>query len=117
MCARQRPRIFPKKKSRVSKELKGCLNEKKMAFCHGVTELSEKNKIEMTTGKMRQAWEGLNALMGVARKKEQCSVSNSQSFANELNVYYCRFDCVVPVCDCVKPKKGHWPRRTTGTCP
>lgn len=84
-----------------------------MAFYCGVTGFSEKKettkrkiRLKSSAVNIKQAREGLNALLGVAREKEECSVSN---FANELNVYYSRFDCVVPVCDCVKPKKATGP--------
>lgn len=66
--------IFPNSHSWVSKELKICLNERKIAFCTGNTELlcekrrtlrrkDFKAKTTFLTGNVRQAWEGPNTLM------------------------------------------------------
>ncbi len=96
-------KIFPNNKSWVSKQLKTCLNERKVAFCSGNLELMQekrrqlrgntfkakieyKNKIESKyfSGNIKQAWEGLNTLMGKNSKKGDSLVCNSQGFVDEL---------------------------------
>ncbi|MBN3295162.1 SUN2 protein, partial [Amia calva] len=75
-------RIFPNNKLWVSKDLKWCLNEKRMASCKGDSRmfcekrrdwekikkgtLDYNDKIErkLCTCNVRQPWEGLNAMMG-----------------------------------------------------
>lgn len=81
-------KMFSNNKPWVSKQLKMCLNERKVAFRSGNTELlcekrrqlrgsslkgklDFKNKIEgsFLTGNVRQAWKGLNTLMGRQKKR------------------------------------------------
>ncbi len=61
-----------------------------------------KTKIEgnFFTGNVRQAWEGLNTLMGRSNKKDNSSVRNCQTFINDLNIFYCRFDTVEGKTEC-----------------
>lgn len=48
-----------------------------------------KNKVEskFITGNIKQAWEGLNILIGRSSKKSYSHVSNSQNFINDLNIF------------------------------
>lgn len=106
-------RIFPNNKPWVSKQLKTCLNERKIAFCSGNMELVQekrkqlrgdilkakteyKNTIESKffSGNIKQAWEGLNILMGKSCNKSNSSVACSQSLVDEMNTFFCRFDTV-----------------------
>ncbi len=97
---------FTNNKPWVSRQLKICLNERKVAFCYRNTELlcvkrrqlrgeilkaklDFKTKIEgiFLTGNVRQAWEGLSTLMGRSNKKDNSSVRNCQTFINDLNIF------------------------------
>ncbi len=61
-----------------------------------------KNKVEnkFSTGNVRQAREGLNTRMSRASKKADTPVNTSESFLNELNTFYCRFDTVDDRTEC-----------------
>lgn len=48
--------------------------------------------MKFCTGNVRQAWEGFNALKSRAGKKQECSVANGPFIANQLNLFYSRFD-------------------------
>lgn len=51
-----------------------------------------KDKVENSfcTGNPRQAWEGVNKMMGGPKRQEDLAMDIS--FANDLNVFYGRFD-------------------------
>lgn len=103
-------KIFPNNKPWLSSDLKQCLNDKKLAFLRGDTEgvkdkkrelrakiqkakTDFKDKVENSfcTGNPRQAWEGLNKMMGRRPKILEDSAMDV-SFANDLNQFYGRFD-------------------------
>ena len=113
-------RIFSNNKPWITKELKQCLNEKKMAFLQGdrqkVRELEKefraklkkakldyKDKVERTFkyGNAREAWKGLNAMMGRKQKQQHVQSEDVLKFANDLNAFYARFDVrdFKPDCD------------------
>lgn len=112
-------KIFPNNKPWVSKQLKIHLNERKTAFCSGNMELAQekrkqlrgsihkakieyKNKIEgkFFSGNIKQAWEGLNTLMGKSCKNGDSTVVCSQSLVDEMNMFFCRFDVVDDKAEC-----------------
>lgn len=80
-------KMFLSNKPWVSKQLNSCLNERRIAFCNGNMELlCEKRrqlreeifkaKIDFKnkgTADIRQAWDGLNILMGRSSKKSNIS--------------------------------------------
>ena len=104
-------RIYCNNKPWINKNLKECLNQKKIAFLQGdkqrvrllgrefrskskTAKLEYKNKVEekFRGGNVRQAWSGLNAMMGRQQKHQKIQCDNPISFANELNSFYARFD-------------------------
>lgn len=104
-------RIYQNNKNWFTKDLKVCLNERKVAFTTGDKELVReknrelrgkiksakleyKNKIESKffKGNVKQAWEGLNVMMGRKGKKTNPTQFHNASFADELNVFFGRFD-------------------------
>lgn len=110
-------KIFPNK-SWVSKEFKSCLAERRAAFLSGdmglvqakrrelrgkilKAKIEYKNKTEQkfVNGNVRQAWAGLNTLMGREKVRDDC-VSDSPIFVNELNKFYCRFDTFDDSAEC-----------------
>jgi len=91
--------------------MKHCLNNKKAAFLQGDThrvrelnselrrmtrlaKLHYKNKVEekFTNGNAREAWQGLNTMMGRAQKPAQIQCSDPATFAEQLNIYYSIFN-------------------------
>ena len=46
----------------------------------------------MTEGKGREAWDGLNTMMGRKVKKQGMKCDDPLTFANDLNLFYSRFD-------------------------
>ena len=104
-------KIYPNNKPWVTKDLKQCLNEKKAAFLSGdrqkVKELDKefkrkariakreyKDKVEdkFVTGNASEAWRGLNTMMGRSQKQNRVQCNDSETFANDLNQFYARFD-------------------------
>lgn len=104
-------RIYPNNKPWITKELKQCLNEKKIAFLQGdrqkVRELEKefrakvkkakldyKDKVEQRFrwGNARVAWKGLNVMMGRKQKQQRLQCEDNLKFANDLNAFYARFD-------------------------
>lgn len=53
-----------------------------------------KNKVEQRfcTGNAKQAWEGLNSIMGREGKKQSVNVADCGKFVNDLNIFYGRYD-------------------------
>ena len=105
--------MFPNNKPWISKELKCVLNEKKLAFlnnddakakeCNKIfrSKVNEakrryKNTIESKLiFDARSAWQGLNIMMGRKTRQEKTySPADPSTFANELNLFYARFDTV-----------------------
>jgi hypothetical protein len=104
-------RFFSNNKPWITKDLKQCLNEKKAAFLRGdeqkVRELEKefrrkaraaklhyKSKVEekFATGNARDAWKGLNVMMGRGEGKQKIQCDDETVFANDLNTFYSRFD-------------------------
>lgn len=105
-------RVFPNNKPWLTKDMKRCLNDKKTAFLRGDTEgvknkrkelrakiqrakMDFKHKVEdqFCTGNPRQAWKGLNTLMGRRSKGgDDDDLLDTPSFVNDLNRFYGRFD-------------------------
>jgi len=114
--------MFPNNKPWLSKDLKGCLNEKKLAFLKGDTVLYRekerefrsklrkaksdfKDKVEQSfcVGNAKQAWDGLNAMMGRDKSKQNVHLNEDCSqFVNDLNTHYGRFDTSDHYEDCEK---------------
>ncbi|XP_055498465.1 uncharacterized protein LOC129701356 [Leucoraja erinacea] len=108
-------KLYPNNKPWVTKDLKQCLNNKNVAFLQGdkhrvkqynselrrktrLAKLHYKNKVEekFTTGNAREAWQGLNSMMGRAQKPALFQCSDPATFAEQLNIYYSRFDRTPP---------------------
>ena len=108
-------KLYPNNKPWVTKDLKQCLNNKKVAFLQGdknrvkecnselrrktrLAKLHYKNKVEekFTTGNAREAWQGLNTMMGRAQKPAIIQCSDPATFAEQLNTYYSRFNMPHP---------------------
>lgn len=108
--------IFPNNKPWISKELKHVLNEKKHAFLS--KDDTKTKKLNKTfRSKLRQAklaykdnverkliydawsaWQGLNTMMGrKTRQDKPSSPADPLTFANELNVFYARFELLILV--------------------
>lgn len=105
-------RIFPNNNLWMSSDLKECIREKKHAFKNGNIELLKKKRSELRSklskakieykdkvecqyfsGNAKKAWEGLNVMMGRETKQNRTPLSHSSpSFANDLNVFFSRFD-------------------------
>ena len=103
-------RIYPNNKPWVNKEIKHILHQKKLAFLEGdqqkVRDLEKeisrmikegkkdyKDKVEkeLWNGNARDAWRGLNAMMGRKQKAApQCD--DPVKLSNDLNMFYSRFD-------------------------
>ena len=41
----------------------------------------------------KQAWHSVKPILGCNNSNKICYVSNSTEFANDINTFYCRFDC------------------------
>ncbi|KAJ8409992.1 hypothetical protein AAFF_G00210330 [Aldrovandia affinis] len=56
--------------------------------------LHHKNKVEekLTTGNAREAWQGLNTMMGRAQNPAQIKCSDPASIAEQFNFFYARFN-------------------------
>ena len=109
-------RIFSNNKPWLTKELKHCLNDKKAAFLNGDRDLVKqkekefrrkvfnakldfKNKIEQRfcSGNAKQAWEGLNTMMGRERKKHFGVITEDWGmFVNNLHPTMVDSMCVTP---------------------
>lgn len=104
-------KMYANNKPWITKELKACLNEKKIAFLKGdkhkvrdlekefqkkvkVAKKEYKDKIEekYAKGNARDAWKGLNIMMGRENQKENTLCNDPTVFANNLNNFYARFD-------------------------
>ena len=102
---------YPNNKPWVTKELKGLLNKKKEALAQrdklklrGIQselkgaiykcKLDYKNKVEdlFRSNDSKQAWKKLKTLCGYSKKSGSLQADDDNAFANELNVFYSRFD-------------------------
>jgi len=105
-------KIFPNNKPWISKDMKRLLNNKKRAFMqddrekvkHIQKEINQKTrqckadykeKVErqFQQSDLRQAWQGVNTMIGKTKRQQTITVAGDKSFAEELNSFYCRFDC------------------------
>ncbi len=112
-------KVFSNNKPWLSKDLKTCLNEKKLAFLRGEMDLVReketefrqrvfkakidfKNKIEQRfcSGNAKQAWDGLNVMMGREQNKQSINITDCSKFVNDLNTFYGRFDVRDPKAGC-----------------
>lgn len=103
--------IYPNNKKWFTKEMKHCLTQKKRAFLQGdkqkVRELERefrgqcalaknnyrKKVVEkLTSGNVREAWQGLNTMMGRATKAAVAGCIDSALFAEELNTFFSRYN-------------------------
>lgn len=104
-------RVYANNKPWITKDLKQCLNDKKVAFLAGdeqkvrelekefrkksrVVKLEYKNKVEekFVGGNVRDAWKGLNVMMGRGEQHKPIHGDDPVTFANDLNSFYARFD-------------------------
>ena len=108
----KRIKVYANSKPWVNGELKTNLLEKRKAFLEGDEQKQHelekefkwknkqsrrqyKDKVEkkLTEGQGRAAWDGLNTMMGKNTKKQELKCDDPLTFANDLNVFYSRFDC------------------------
>ena len=104
--------IYPNEKPWVTKVVKKLVKVKQYAFQTGdrmslkmaqaelkacVRKCKEDYKIEILEqfkqNNTKQAWHSVKSILGCNKSKKRCSASNSTEFANDLNTFYCRFDC------------------------
>ena len=54
-----------------------------------------KNKIQaqFKQNNTKQAWHSVKSITGCNKSNKRCSVSNCTKSVNDLNTFYCRFDC------------------------
>lgn len=78
--------------------LQNLLKKKKLRRKTRLAKLHYKNKVEekFTTGNAREAWQGLNTMMGRAQNPALIQCSDPATFAEQLNIYYSRFDMPHP---------------------
>ena len=103
-------RIFSNKPW-LNKELKGVLTEKKTAFLNKdklkvkelnkefrkkvfLAKLEYKDKVErnLFVGNAKDAWKGLNTMMGRNQQQKPLISTDPSALANDLNRFYARFD-------------------------
>ncbi|XP_077985307.1 uncharacterized protein LOC144439947 [Glandiceps talaboti] len=103
--------VFANTKPWVRKDLRSQLAEIRKAFKQSDTikvreqrkvfrsmvkqaKIDYKNKVEdnLSKGKAKDAWKGLNTIMGKNQKTKGISTDDPLGFANELNQFYARFD-------------------------
>lgn len=104
-------RVYTNNKPWLTKELKQILVHKKYAFMQGnkieMKSLSKQFQSKVKTGKAaykekmeerfcngnaREAWKGLNVMMGRKQRKSEIHHVDSLAFANEINIFFSRFD-------------------------
>ena len=104
--------IYPNNKPWVTKDLKVLLKEKKLAFKNGTKEelalasKKLKKKIsqckkeyklkieeEFKSNNMKDMWSSLKKITGYTKARESIYVGKEKEYADELNKFYCRFDC------------------------
>ena len=108
-------KIFANNKPWITKDLKTCLNLKKIAFIQGdqqrvkelkkelkqktrLAKLNYKNKMEenFINGDIRHAWKSLNTMMGRNKNTAAVQCPDPVAFAEELNTFYARFNNTDP---------------------
>ena len=106
-------KIYSNNKPWVSKNIKHVLNRKKKAFEESDREelkrvqkelrseirkgkIEYRKKIEQNfqSGNMKKVWEGLKTMSGYKASKVDNAEAQTDDFANELNNFYARFDCL-----------------------
>ncbi|KAL0188435.1 hypothetical protein M9458_015534, partial [Cirrhinus mrigala] len=109
----RRVQCFPNNKPWVTSELKALLNEKKRAFlsvdkeelCRVQLELkynirrckaSYKLEQGMEQNNIREVWRGLKHISGHGKSGDVLQVIGDQAWANELNLFFNRFDSARP---------------------
>ena len=104
-------KCYPNNKPWVTKDLKLLINQKKAAFlANDIDNLKiingnlkkaivskkkiYKQKIEdqLKSNDSRKAWDGLKTITGYKKESNLPNVENNETFANELNDFYSRFD-------------------------
>ena len=104
-------RIYPNNKPWTGKDLKQCLNEKKIAYLQGnkqkVRELEKQFRTKAKTARLEykskieehfksmnatDSWKGLNVMMGRNTQQQRVKYPDPVKFVNEINTFYARFD-------------------------
>lgn len=107
----KRIKVFPNNKPWINKDLKLMLNEKRRLAQNGnrtqqktiqkqvnkkITESKKiyKEKIEglFSTNRVKDAWKGLKTLCGYNKEMNTLEPDNSETFANDLNCFFARFE-------------------------
>ena len=69
----------------INEQLKKAIESKKKIY-------KEKIEDQLKSNDSRKAWDGLKTITGYKKKSNLPSVENNETFANELNEFYSRFD-------------------------
>ena len=104
-------KIYANNKPWVTKNIKGVLNKKKVAFINnedqtkliqkevkhvirkGKEEYKKKVEKQFEKNDMKKVWDGISLMSGRSNKKKECnSATHTIEFANDLNKFYARFD-------------------------
>ncbi|PVD25385.1 hypothetical protein C0Q70_15885, partial [Pomacea canaliculata] len=104
-------KVYANSKPWINRELRQCLREKKEAFAVGdMNTVREKTKLFRTNSvkaraeykdkveakfrivKAKEAWQGLNNMMGRTTKSQYIKSDNPKELSEELNRFYARFD-------------------------
>lgn len=82
--------FFSSDRHEVHELQKGFRQKSKLAKIH------YKNRVEgkLPTGNSKEAWQGLNAMMGREQRPAHVKCTDPTSFAEQLNSFYSRFDSV-----------------------
>ena len=105
-------KVFPNGKPWINKQIKNLLKDKKKACNDNDTILMKsiqksidkeiknakkvyKNKIEQNfkDNNMKKVWDGMNIMSGRKNVNHPSVLCTSNTYANELNEFYARFDC------------------------
>ncbi|KAK7909723.1 hypothetical protein WMY93_014407 [Mugilogobius chulae] len=103
--------IYPNNKKWITKDMKNCLKEKKMAFLQGDknkerelkkdfrrqakqgrTKYKESVEKKLTSGNAKEAWKGLNNMMGRTTKPATLDCPDPAPLAEQLNNHFTRFN-------------------------
>ena len=69
----------------INEQLKKAIESKKKMY-------KEKIEDQLKSNDSRKAWDGIKTITGYKKKSNLPSVENNETFANELNEFYSRFD-------------------------
>ncbi len=122
--------IHPNNKKWVTKDMKSCLVDKKKAFLQGdkvrmrelqkefkrkakLAKVRYKDEVEkkLTSGNAREAWQGLNIMMGRATKPVMAAWTEPTSLAEQLNTFFTRFNSTISPITWTPPQPPALPQK------